>query len=350
MGITSDGIFGTQSWGARDKASGYSPTGTSTGTNEQMREAVMAGYTQPPPTTPPPSDLDTWARNEGELAKQNQTGLPDAPGMVGGTATGGGTGGTGGTSTGGTGGTVGTGGPATDLPATGATDPFTYDPATDPEYQAAARELNRQIANAMNRRGIFGSTIMGENLTSAQAGLIGDYREQAYSNYQQKLADKQDALDRAYENARRRGYYNNEEAALWGVKPGTRISTSSSSSSSGGGSTTTAGNTTAADGTVYDKNGKIVLPDPAQLIKSQLKSDNTSSPIDTIAFLMEQAFTDAEKEEILKSWGPTRDETGALRSVEWWLQKWLEQEEAKRAAQFNQYAKQVNFQETRWDY
>jgi hypothetical protein len=182
----------------------------------------------------------------------------------------------------------------TDLPTTTGTDPFSYDPATDPEYQAAARELNRQIANAMNRRGIFGSTIMGENLTSAQANLIGDYREQAYNNYQKELDDKQDALDRAYENARRRGYFNNEEAALWGVTPGTRVTSSSS-----GGATGKAENTS-DDGTKLDKDGDIVWEGAPAAERSQFRTRFNTSPFMAISFILNSKnLTQMQKDELI---------------------------------------------------
>jgi hypothetical protein len=218
----------------------------------------------------------------------------------------------------------------------------------------------------MNRRGIFGSTIMGENLTSAQANLIGDYREQAYSNYQQKLADKQDVLDRAYENARRRGYYNNEEAALWGVKPGTRISTSSSSSSSSGGGTTTK---TDADGTQYDKYGNIIYNKEQASATSVFKSDYKGADSEeeilmAIDFLMNSGiYTDTQLKSILSTMGMSQG-----KSFKYWLDSWYKTNSPEAQAQaaweaspegqaytaqqakLDTLTKQVNFQETRWDF
>jgi hypothetical protein len=250
-----------------------------------------------------------------------------------------------------TGGTTSTT-PTTGLPVTTPTTPdFAYDPTKDAAYQAAIAETNRSIQNAMNRRGIYGSTIMQEGLRSADVKLMDTYTNLAKDKYDKELSDRQDAMDRAYANAKKRGYYNNEEAAMWGVKPGTRISSGSSSSSSSSSSSTAYKD---SDGTAYDKDGTVVLNAQKKAIMANFKSSynkTSEDPLTVINWLMNRKdLTDGEKAYIISSMG-LRDG----KSAEDWLQEWYDGTVAQNTQDFvtnntDPRIQQIINQENRWGY
>lgn len=172
----------------------------------------------------------------------------------------------------------------TDAPLTyDPTKPFDqqYDPAKDTLLQATLREKNRQIQNAMNRRGIYGSTIMQENLSSADASLLDTYTQLAKQKYDQSVSDRQSAMETAYANAKKRGYYNNEEAALWGVKPGTKISSGTTTTT-----TTTPKTTKLTDGTVLDSDGNPVWSTLQTNKRKVFAQDFDSNPQESMTWLV----------------------------------------------------------------
>jgi len=259
-----------------------------------------------------------------------------------------------GKTTGGMGGTTG----GTVAPVADTTTPeFTYDPTKDAAYQAALAETNRAIANAMNRRGIYGSTIMQENLRSADVGLLDTYTQLAKEKYDQGLVDRQNKMDQAYENAKKRGYYNNEEAALWGVPAGTRISSySPKSSGSLGGDAPDKATQQGEDGTYYDANGNPVLDDTQKNVYNYFKEIYKSSPdesevMNKITWLMEQeGLTDVVLAEIFKN-----SPIVLGKSASYWLDRWyaMQEQMAQAAAQNTpeaRYMNQVIRQENRWGY
>lgn len=206
------------------------------------------------------------------------------------------------------------------------TKPFAYDPTKDMGYQAAVEETNRKIANAMNRRGIYGSTIMQENLNTADTQLIDTYAQMAQDKYNKAVSDRQNKMEMAYSNAKKRGYYNNEEAALWGVPPGTRIASGSSGGPSGSAATT--GN----DGTKYDKNGAIIYSTPQKANKTELMNSYEDNPRVAIWNIVNNTtLTQAQKDEIIDSI------TGAQQYYEEYLRMLSEGHKFPNAQQYYNY-------------
>jgi len=89
--------------------------------------------------------------------------------------------------------------------------PFTYDPNTDAAlqsqralYEAGAAQASQNAMETMNDRGILGSSITGNQLAQIQQqantqfnALIPQYREQAYNQYQNNLAQIGQMLSQA---------------------------------------------------------------------------------------------------------------------------------------------------------
>lgn len=108
---------------------------------------------------------------------------------------------------------------------------FTYDPNTDPAYQAQrqlaqlrAGDASKQAMEIANEKGILGSSMTGESLAQIQqraeqeaASYIPQYREQAYGQFQDRLQNAGSLLRTASDL---RGYDDNlamEKANITGT-------------------------------------------------------------------------------------------------------------------------------------
>jgi hypothetical protein len=110
---------------------------------------------------------------------------------------------------------------------------FNYDASKDTGLAAASRLANSRIAEEMAARGIGGSTIEQERIAQSLAGLTLNFRDQAYQQfagdrnaaiqqYEIDYARQRQIKEDAWTTAQERGYFNNEEARLWGIAPGTK--------------------------------------------------------------------------------------------------------------------------------
>ena len=61
---------------------------------------------------------------------------------------------------------------------------FNYDPANDAQFQAAAKELTRNVMESMNARGILNSTITQNQVQQGIANLMPEYERIARQNFQ----------------------------------------------------------------------------------------------------------------------------------------------------------------------
>lgn len=117
---------------------------------------------------------------------------------------------------------------------------FTYNTDADALYQAESKRLQSQIAQQMAARGILGSSISQERTAESLGSLGLQYRQQALSEYNtevQKIRDeeqlaynrKRQEKEDAWTTAQERGYFNNQEALLWGLTPGTKTASTRAS-------------------------------------------------------------------------------------------------------------------------
>lgn len=88
---------------------------------------------------------------------------------------------------------------------------FSYDPETDPAYQAQrqlaqlrAGDATKNAMEAANEKGVFGSSLMTNQMGQIQqraeqeaAAYIPEYRQQAYGQYQDRLANAGNLLNQA---------------------------------------------------------------------------------------------------------------------------------------------------------
>ena len=63
---------------------------------------------------------------------------------------------------------------------------FAYDPAIDPMYQQASKQLTRQVMEIMNQRGILNSTITENQIQQGLMELMPQYQSLAYDKFMQE--------------------------------------------------------------------------------------------------------------------------------------------------------------------
>jgi|GEM_PF-5179640 len=68
--------------------------------------------------------------------------------------------------------------------------PFSYDPAKDPAYQAIVPRVQQDVMEQLNARGILNSSITGENMARLTADIIPQLASQAYARQQGNLSNR----------------------------------------------------------------------------------------------------------------------------------------------------------------
>jgi peptidoglycan hydrolase-like protein with peptidoglycan-binding domain len=123
---------------------------------------------------------------------------------------------------------------------------FVYDPETDPAFQAAMAQQERQIVEEMSRRGILGSSVEQERLVQAGMQTAGQFQQAAYERFtsdrnfqlqqeqvrydmarQERLDsinEEQRKIENAWDKVQFDGYVSNENARILGIPAGTRAS------------------------------------------------------------------------------------------------------------------------------
>lgn len=76
-------------------------------------------------------------------------------------------------------------------------EPFSYNPETDPQYNALVNSATQTVMENMNARGILSSTVTRDQVAQAIAPIISQLMQQAYTRHQGNISNLMDLFSRA---------------------------------------------------------------------------------------------------------------------------------------------------------